>query len=114
MKQLSRAIYNHPGALSLMTFLLMFTGTLFFSPGSALYPVGDLLLLLSGGVLVSWPISIVHIAAPKRKSYAIWQMLLLVGIVSIILIALLKLIGCLLYTSPSPRDQRGSRMPSSA
>ena len=25
-----------------------------------------------------------------------------------------KLQGCLLYTSPSPRDQRGSRMPSSA
>ena len=25
-----------------------------------------------------------------------------------------KLKGCLLYTSPSPRDQRGSRMPSSA
>ena len=25
-----------------------------------------------------------------------------------------KLYGCLLYTSPSPRDQRGSRMPSSA
>ena len=24
------------------------------------------------------------------------------------------LISCLLYTSPSPRDQRGSRMPSSA
>ena len=26
----------------------------------------------------------------------------------------LKALGCLLYTSPSPRDQRGSRMPSSA
>ena len=26
----------------------------------------------------------------------------------------LMLKGCLLYTSPSPRDQRGSRMPSSA
>ena len=26
----------------------------------------------------------------------------------------LKNIPCLLYTSPSPRDQRGSRMPSSA
>ena len=26
----------------------------------------------------------------------------------------LKANGCLLYTSPSPRDQRGSRMPSSA
>ena len=25
-----------------------------------------------------------------------------------------RLVGCLLYTSPSPRDQRGSRMPSSA
>ena len=25
-----------------------------------------------------------------------------------------ELINCLLYTSPSPRDQRGSRMPSSA
>ena len=26
----------------------------------------------------------------------------------------LQVLGCLLYTSPSPRDQRGSRMPSSA
>ena len=25
-----------------------------------------------------------------------------------------RIISCLLYTSPSPRDQRGSRMPSSA
>ena len=25
-----------------------------------------------------------------------------------------NLLACLLYTSPSPRDQRGSRMPSSA
>ena len=30
------------------------------------------------------------------------------------LFALAALIICLLYTSPSPRDQRGSRMPSSA
>ena len=28
--------------------------------------------------------------------------------------SLIKKSGCLLYTSPSPRDQRGSRMPSSA
>ena len=33
---------------------------------------------------------------------------------SSILIILGLHIGCLLYTSPSPRDQRGSRMPSSA
>ena len=30
------------------------------------------------------------------------------------LIGALMLCACLLYTSPSPRDQRGSRMPSSA
>ena len=30
------------------------------------------------------------------------------------LAAVLSATGCLLYTSPSPRDQRGSRMPSSA
>ena len=30
------------------------------------------------------------------------------------LLADTKIIACLLYTSPSPRDQRGSRMPSSA
>ena len=29
-------------------------------------------------------------------------------------ISKLEYISCLLYTSPSPRDQRGSRMPSSA
>ena len=29
-------------------------------------------------------------------------------------LSLERCIGCLLYTSPSPRDQRGSRMPSSA
>ena len=30
------------------------------------------------------------------------------------LFVLVKHLDCLLYTSPSPRDQRGSRMPSSA
>ena len=32
----------------------------------------------------------------------------------ILLVGLAFILGCLLYTSPSPRDQRGSRMPSSA
>ena len=31
-----------------------------------------------------------------------------------IIVAMPVFAGCLLYTSPSPRDQRGSRMPSSA
>ena len=29
-------------------------------------------------------------------------------------VSMVQVMGCLLYTSPSPRDQRGSRMPSSA
>ena len=33
---------------------------------------------------------------------------------AIIAVPLVNVYGCLLYTSPSPRDQRGSRMPSSA
>ena len=36
------------------------------------------------------------------------------GMTAIISILALLLGGCLLYTSPSPRDQRGSRMPASA
>ena len=32
----------------------------------------------------------------------------------LVLLLLGFFVGCLLYTSPSPRDQRGSRMPSSA
>ena len=32
----------------------------------------------------------------------------------LIIVMLLLFLICLLYTSPSPRDQRGSRMPSSA
>ena len=35
-------------------------------------------------------------------------------LVSLGLVEREKLPACLLYTSPSPRDQRGSRMPSSA
>ena len=35
------------------------------------------------------------------------------GIVNMAYLSSLRT-GCLLYTSPSPRDQRGSRMPSSA
>ena len=33
---------------------------------------------------------------------------------TVVINALMERKGCLLYTSPSPRDQRGSRMPSSA
>ena len=40
--------------------------------------------------------------------------LLLVGFKLVRKLPIMKMIGCLLYTSPSPRDRQKSRMPSSA
>ena len=53
----------------------------------------------------------------SSKVILIMLIIVLVGLVIAVMIsggpdALLT--SCLLYTSPSPRDQRGSRMPSSA
>ena len=47
-----------------------------------------------------------------ERSVGICQYSNHVGVVA--QIALVNAVTCLLYTSPSPRDQRGSRMPSSA
>ena len=44
-----------------------------------------------------------------------WETLAAIAMVVTALFLLPRYLkGCLLYTSPSPRDQRGSRMPSSA
>ena len=45
------------------------------------------------------------------------NLLLMIGVTSLMVALIVpptETRGCLLYTSPSPRDQRGSRMPSSA
>ena len=47
------------------------------------------------------------------KAFAIVTVYILVGALWAVFRSVLNII-CLLYTSPSPRDQRGSRMPSSA
>ena len=69
---------------------------------------------------VNIPISCGQTLPPPMTAALMAQMLevkpdhkvLLLGLGSGYLAALLS--NCLLYTSPSPRDQRGSRMPSSA
>ena len=45
---------------------------------------------------------------------AVAILLLLLPVAAIVGAIVYLLNNCLLYTSPSPRDQRGSRMPSSA
>ena len=96
-------------------------------------------LISLAGYLQLWPLPPMEIPVPDQKE--LWRNAHLGPIVHGMLVALvaslsplLKLtkkeakilviaglvevwgnaLGCLLYTSPSPRDQRGSRMPSSA
>ena len=49
-----------------------------------------------------------------NKNSKITHKIILVGLEELIAPLIEQHGGCLLYTSPSPRDQRGSRMPSSA
>ena len=62
--------------------------------------------------------SVKYIPVQWNKNKWYYDGIMLAGVViflSIFLFASPGLLGyCLLYTSPSPRDQRGSRMPSSA
>ena len=60
--------------------------------------------MLAGGVPI--------LASPIVFSDPLWP--LLGGLIGAAILASTHLMDCLLYTSPSPRDQRGSRMPSSA
>ena len=60
--------------------------------------MGDMILTLPiiQGIKEKNPDAIIDVVASKKN------------------LKICKLCNCLLYTSPSPRDQRGSRMPSSA
>ena len=52
--------------------------------------------------------------APRQANQPVWKSVRAdIGLQALGRITL-RVYTCLLYTSPSPRDQRGSRMPSSA
>ena len=56
-------------------------------------------------------------ACRSREVCVVVCCLLFVGVgvgVGVVVVLIVVVDTCLLYTSPSPRDQRGSRMPSSA
>ena len=66
---------------------------------------GDALLPTKGSIhAAGWDLYSLEDTTVKRRSSTMVRTGLHVAIPE----------GCLLYTSPSPRDQRGSRMPSSA
>ena len=65
-------------------------------------------LAITGLRLLAASKNIVLAAEKQGKNKTITQ------VVAIIALLVTNSYGCLLYTSPSPRDQRGSRMPSSA
>ena len=51
---------------------------------------------------------------PRKDVLTFEEIVRLARVFASVGIERIRLTGCLLYTSPSPRDQRGSRMPSSA
>ena len=68
-----------------------------------------IILAIGGRILFSLPLFFLALSALKIKgltAFQIWQIWRLLNY--------LRSTGCLLYTSPSPRDKRQSRMPSSA
>ena len=59
----------------------------------------------------------------RVSSIVVVAVVAVVAVVEVVVVVVVEVVGvvvvvvvvvCLLYTSPSPRDQRGSRMPSSA
>ena len=74
--------------------------------GSGLTPAGDDLI---GGALIA-----LHGVGQSQSARALWEALRPLARANTNAISYALMEACLLYTSPSPRDQRGSRMPSSA
>ena len=68
-----------------------------------------------GGMIVATDANVRTTQAAKEQGLAVALRVALTGgaVMGFTEVGL-GLLGCLLYTSPSPRDQRGSRMPSSA
>ena len=74
-----------------------------------------LLLLITTAVRVVTTSNVIHAAISLVFTLALTSVLfLLLSTEFVALVLVLVYIGCLLYTSPSPRDATLSRMPSSA
>ena len=96
-----------PGASEILG--LEASGTVADPGDTGLKPGAEVACLLAGGGYGE------YVAAPKGQIAPVPEPLSLVEAGSVMEVACTVWSNlCLLYTSPSPRDQRGSRMPSSA
>ena len=69
--------------------------------------------LITGAVTLLYELFLVHILKISREEPS-WTFLKWIMSIMVLMVFIAIANYCLLYTSPSPRDQRGSRMPSSA
>ena len=80
----------------------------------------EYLILLIGSMVANYALAKKILAGPGTKKskrvlvFGIVANLLLLGVYKYLGFLTLNINACLLYTSPSPRDKRQSRMPSSA
>ena len=92
----------------------------YIGPGAGFAVAGSFLVLLGTflmafGIILIWPLKAVFkLAARRGRGKAKVKRVVVIGLDGFDPQMAEKYADCLLYTSPSPRDQRGSRMPSSA
>jgi len=101
---------------------------LFWGPASLSMVSFSISSLMSNVVLVAIPLFIIMACVLQESGVAddlfdmmyVWfgglngGLAIATVLVCTVIAAVTGVVACLLYTSPSPRDQRGSRMPSSA
>ena len=96
----------------LLAFIFLVAGVIAV-PIATRLGLGSVLGYLIAGIVISPILALMHVDVISIQHFAEFGVVMMLFLVGLELEPKV-LWSCLLYTSPSPRDQRGSRMPSSA